>query len=418
MFPASFRYDIRMSDSLKHPAELRLVAEMEAMRGSNHGQSVLKTWLAGDFSTLPQRAIHVAGTNGKGSVITWLEVLLKQKKQSTGSFISPHLISHNERLRLSGKPIAMEKWLQIYKSWRTVFQARKMTMFEMDLWMALALFEEQRPDWVLIETGLGGGRDATTALDYPIGIITQTGMDHMAFLGGSRPEIAEAKAGIIKEDMLIVSAEKDPDCLMVYESACQKAPAGFFLIDEDLDFSGFWKDSLPAYQKDNFLCALKALQLAGFAFTKEELAEAVDAFFWPARFEILRENPLLILDGAHNPDGIEALVKSLAGLDPKLDAIYFSVLADKQAAAMLKTLQSLDAKIHLVRFEETRLADLQKLADAYDLDVLSLDEMMDRLKSENKRALVCGSLYFAGAVLERWKAEHPKSEEAAPAEAL
>ena len=160
------------------------------------------------------------------------------------------------------------------------------------------------------------------------------------------------------------------------------------------------------------------MQLAGFAFTKEELAEAVDAFFWPARFEILRENPLLILDGAHNPDGIEALVKSLAGLDPKLDAIYFSVLADKQAAAMLKTLQSLDAKIHLVRFEETRLADLQKLADAYDLDVLSLDEMMDRLKSENKRALVCGSLYFAGAVLERWKAEHPKSEEAAPAEAL
>lgn len=379
------------------------LARVESSRGVNHGQSVLKDWLLHDFHTcsLPG-GIHIAGTNGKGSVTTWLEELLRVKQQTTGSFVSPHLIHHGERFHLDGRPISLARWETLYDHWADVFEARQMTMFEMDLWCALDLFEQEKPDWILMETGLGGARDATTACSYPRGIITQIGMDHMAFLGNTRAEIAREKAGIIQEGMQVVTAESDPDCLQIFEEVCTQKNASLHRIDRSLDLTPFWSPLLPAYQKDNFLCALKTLELAGFRFDSSELALAVSRFHWSGRFQILRNTPLLLLDGAHNPDGIQALCASLRTWGQSVEQIYFSVLADKQADSMIETLQSLCPSITLVFFDEKRLYDLQTLADRWNLSVITLPEMMDQIETGNRNTLICGSLYFAGDVLRAW----------------
>lgn len=375
---------------------------MESRRGLNHDQSTLKEWITNDFGCpgFP-RSIHVAGTNGKGSVITWLEVLLACQNRSTGSFTSPHLISHNERLRLSGSPISMDEWEMIYDSMEESFNHRQMTMFEMDLFMACSLFVKARPDWVLIETGMGGGRDATTALDYPYGIITHIGLDHMAYLGETKEEIAEAKAGIIKPGMTVVTAETDPACLQIFQKRADECGATLISIDHDAEIDdSLWNPSLPAYQKDNFLCAKTLLEQAGFVFTDQQLADAISRFIWPARFQILRTDPLVLLDGAHNPDGIEALCCSIREAGIVIDQIFFSVLADKQADEMIEMLRRLSTDIQLVRFESERIAGLDELAAKWNLSVINMEELPKKLAQTRKQTLVCGSLYFAGNLLQ------------------
>lgn len=379
---------------------------MESCKGNNHSQTQLKTWFLQDFETLDlPRSVHVAGTNGKGSVIAWLEALLQAKGFSTGAFISPHLISHNERIRLNGTPIGLSDWEQIYDEFEERFAKRKMTMFEMDLWMAAAAFKQAKPDWILMETGLGGSRDATTILNYPLGIITHIGLDHMAFLGNTKAEIAKAKAGIIFPDMQMITAETNPECLAVFEARAKAQNACLISIgEEEIDVSAFWNPLLPPFQKDNFLCALMALKQYGLRFTPDELAAAVSRFHWAARFDLLRNDPLLILDGAHNLDGIEALSTSLQALDQPIDTIYFSVLADKQALEMIRLLQNVCPHVVLVEFESERLADLKELASQAGLSLISFDQMIKTLKTTRENCVVCGSLYFAGDMLKSWMA--------------
>ena len=395
------------------------ILQMESCRSNNHPQLTLHNWYDKDFQSHRFfRSIHIAGTNGKGSVIQWLEALLQTKGLSTGSFISPHLISHNERIRLNGKPISLDEWEGIYDSFAPLFQQRQMTMFEMDLWMAARAFQNRRPDWVLMETGLGGGKDATNILSYPFGIITRIGMDHMAYLGPTKEDIARAKAGIIHQDMFIITAETDPACLKIFADTCLKEHAWLVQIPDPktYDFSSFWPASLPAYQKENFLCALTTLQMAGMSFSPSDLKKAASHFSWPGRFQLLQKDPMILLDGAHNPDGINALVSALLekGLDgtgenqdSALQTIYFSVLADKQAGEMIERLQDLHAHIVLVHFDTYRLADLESLAAKYNCPVISFDALMKELMQAKEPALICGSLYFAGAVLEKWIALHP-----------
>lgn len=379
------------------------IAKMESFRGMNHGQTKLKDWYKEDFFSLPsQRAIHVAGTNGKGSVITWLEVLLQLHHKSTVAFTSPHLITHNERLHFNGKPISLEKWMEIYDQWAFLFEKREMTMFEMDLWMACALDIEKHPDWFLVETGLGGEKDATTILEYPYGIITHIGMDHMAYLGDTKEEIAQAKAGIIQEDMFVVTAETDPLCLEIFQKRCEEKHATLVSIPT-FSYTSLWPKTLPEYQKQNFLCAKTILELAGFSFDESMIQKAFEQFFWAARFEILRENPLLVLDGAHNIDGIQALVQSIKQSYLFFEQTFFSVLADKQAQSMLEELKTISSSITLVSFESHRLADLQELALYNGLHVISLEELVEVLTTTRKRTLICGSLYFAGDVLKIWE---------------
>lgn len=382
------------------PDQKQQLAALESARGVNHDQDTLRRWLQEDFSqgSFP-RSIHVAGTNGKGSVIVWLECLLGQQGFSSGSFISPHLCFHSERFRLDGQPMSQEVFYPLLAHWMPVFAGRDMTMFEMDLWMAIDFFRSRHPDWILMETGLGGDRDATTVLDYSFGILTEIGLDHMGLLGSTIEEIAQKKAGIIKAGMTVVSAPQTPEAAAVLKNRALQTGAALSFIDPKRPVPERLSRQ-PLYQKENFLCALTLLEQAGLTFTPVQLEQAIERFFWPARFEILRENPLLVLDGAHNVDGIRALCQSVKARSLSIARIFFSVLEDKQADEMIGLLQSLSPEILLVSFDSSRLADVCALSRRYSLPLLSLDEMMERL-DEPISTLVCGSLYFCAEVLER-----------------
>ena len=169
------------------------------MLGSDYGKQMKKAgkWLD---EYLPEhkslKKIQVAGTNGKGSTCKWLSMFLQSEDYKTGMFTSPHLISHTERIQIDSKDISLEDWERIYDTWDTFFEEKQLTMFEMDLWMALVYFIEQNVDVAIIEVGLGGRLDATTSLDYMATLITNVGLDHQEFLGDTLEQIAYEKSGI------------------------------------------------------------------------------------------------------------------------------------------------------------------------------------------------------------------------------
>lgn len=382
------------------------IRSLESRKGLNHPLFVLRNWLEESYESPDfARSIQIAGTNGKGSVLRWLECLLGALHLPSASFSSPHLLHHAERFRINGQSIDQNLFCHTLDTLYPLIEDKEMTMFEADLFLACALFQNYADmnAFVIMEVGMGGEKDATTALHYPYGIITHVGLDHMAYLGSTKEEIARAKAGIIKPGMTIICAERDPACLSVFQKEAQKQGADLILppsvLESTLDFSSFWNDRLPAYQKENLITALCLLETIGASFTAKQLKKAVDAFDWPARFQRLRTDPLVLLDGAHNPDGIEALVQSVQSAGLQIDDIYFSVLADKQAGSMIRTLQTLGTSIHLVRFENERLAELEMLAGEFSLPLLSFDEMISSLKNTDRSSLICGSLYFAGEVL-------------------
>ncbi len=158
--------------------------------------------------TLKIPAIQVAGTNGKGSTVTWMSLLAD--RPVIGTFTSPHMFSHFERMAVNHQPIPADKWEAIYDRWLPLFEEQDFTMFEADLWMAMIWFAENHVDLMLMEAGLGGERDATTALDYLATGITNIGRDHMQYLGSTLEEIAKAKAGIFKPGIPALTAEQDP----------------------------------------------------------------------------------------------------------------------------------------------------------------------------------------------------------------
>lgn len=392
---------------------LEKIDAMEQKRGRNHPLDQMRAWMREyQVGRRPIPTVQVVGTNGKGSVCRWLSDLLEKKNIACGLFTSPHLLHHCERLRMDGKPISLGEWEAIYDQWQPLFEAERFTMFEMDFWMALDWFERENAGCIILEAGMGGAYDATSACQCTLGLITHTGLDHMAFLGDTLEEIAASKAGMIR-GMPVLCMESDPACQKVYANAAAKAGSPIaFLADTPMPEGLVWPERLPQWQQPNFLLAAAAAQKLGVRLSRREMQEVLDGFVWKGRFEILRKTPLCLLDGAHNPDGVGALVDSLLEKQKsqpgwQIERIYFSVLADKKAQTMLNQLEALHAQIRLVHFDTPRLADLETLARANGLQVVSLDQMKEELTSQSQPVLICGSLYFASQVLAWNEACHP-----------
>lgn len=369
---------------------------MENQRGKNHPLPVFRAWLD---KALPRhrqlKLIQVGGTNGKGSTCQWLSSLLEKAGYRTGVFTSPHLISHTERIRVGRTPISLEAWETIFDRYAAFFQENKLTMFEMDLFMAIAYFLEQDIQYGIIEVGMGGRLDATTALDYLATLITNVGMDHMEYLGNSLNAIAKEKAGIFKEGTLAIAYDTTCFAVMEEEALARRTS----LLVADYDVSRFDLSKLAAYQRDNLILALSALEQLRLL-KPAVIQPVIDDYQWAGRFMLLRQQPKLIVDGAHNVPGIRALVRSLPVFQGE---IYFSALKEKEIDAMLQILASLEQPITLVHFDSTRLCDLDALQACYGLPCIDVTALMTRLQNTEKDTLVCGSLYFVGDVLARWQ---------------
>lgn len=379
---------------------------IETKIGENHDLMEFRSWLN---TYLPEhkqlKKIQVGGTNGKGSTVAWMNQLLTKAGKKVGSFTSPHLLHHFERIRIGSQFISSSDWERIYDQYTSFFEEKNFTMFEIDLWMALAYFIEQEVDIALIEVGLGGRLDATTALDYQLLLITNVGMEHTELLGDSIEQITFEKAGIFKPGVIALTTETKENSQRVMEqvASVMQTMLGFVSMpykEKDGKLEFVWHDHSytmkpPKYQLSNLALALEGLNQLGYYLKAEWVQEVIDSFVWEGRFMKLQEDPLILIDGAHNLDGITALVESIPSWS---GSIYFSVLKGKDAVKMLELLSSYHCPITLVKMEKERAYPLEELG----YPVIDEKELFERLHASKEDCLLCGSLYFVGDILNQF----------------
>ena len=345
--------------------------------------------------------IQVGGTNGKGSTSKWLSLMLKEAGYKTGVFTSPHLVCHTERISVDGKDISLEDWERIYDRYEDLFEAEDFSMFMMDAWMAVAYFLEQKVDVAIMEIGMGGQMDATTAFDYDAEVITNIGLEHQQYLGNTIEEIAATKGFIFKSGIGLTT-ETNPSALRIMKEIADHNHCPLTIVDAKaiykdqrcyVEWNGIlYPFDLPEYQVSNFYLALNTVHQLGIELTKTQIEKVIQSFEVKGRFTVLKEHPKIVIDGAHNIHGIRALVKSVKHWDGD---IYFSVLEDKNATEMLEELEKLGAKIELVHFDSYRLYPLEKLG----YPIIDMHTLEKRLQTTDRNTLLCGSLYFIGDVL-------------------
>ncbi len=389
----------------------------------------------------PQRAlafIHVAGTNGKGSVCACLASVLEAAGYRTGLNTSPHLERFSERIRVGGEEISDEDLGAVMDQIRPAAEAmaEHPTEFELITAAAFLYFRRRRCDVVVLETGLGGTLDASNVIQTPeLTVLTAMGMDHAAILGPTLRDIAAAKAGIIKPGAAVVSRGGCPEADAVFRRICRERGAALTELDlsrltvRQLDLEGAVFDFAPwealaiplagAYQAENAALALTALELLrakGWTIPEEAVRRGLAAVRWPGRFEVLGRDPVFLLDGAHNAHGMRAATESLRALFPgKRLTFLLGILADKDAEAMLDLLAPLAERAFVLRPGSPRAMDpaaLCALLEARGTEArpcASVEEgVRDALAAAGPSGAVCalGSLYLCGEVRSAWFKMH------------
>jgi dihydrofolate synthase/folylpolyglutamate synthase len=314
-------------------------------------------------------SIHIAGTNGKGSVSHTLASVFMSAGYKTGLFTSPHLLSYTERIKINGKEIDQNAVVEFVLQNKAFIEEQKPSFFEMTAVMAFWHFAQQKVDIAIIETGMGGRLDSTNVLNPLLSVITNIGLDHTEFLGPDLPSIAAEKAGIIKPNTPVVIGLRQPETQAVFQVKSKEQKASLFFSDELLEWSSetnsIWAWNLnPAPLKMNLPCSELHFPLGGW-YQKENAATAfaalqVFANFYPdwnltpkaiqdgfqnmvaqtglrGRWEIVRQNPLVIADTAHNPPGwkgaMEQLSQTAAG---KPIHMVFGLVQGKDLSSILQ----------------------------------------------------------------------------------
>lgn len=378
------------------------------------------------------KVIHIAGTNGKGSTVSFIKDILKEDYK-VGSFVSPHLITYCDRIKIGDKEISQEDFAElgefiIEKEKDIVEEYGDLNLFEFLTIMAIIYFEREGVDLAILEVGMGGRADSTnifTSREKLISIITSISMDHMEYLGDTIEEIADAKAGIIQEDGLVVTTNKDPKILGVIEKEAKEKSAELFYtkdleseilrsdlkgIDFKLKLDGEEEDfhltQIGDYQVENAIGAIYALYLLNkrgiLKISLNDIKERIKTSTWKGRMEIVSRDPLIILDGAHNFDGIKRLVESLDNFKFKKLHLIMSILADKEHKKMLEEISSYTDEVVFVNLDYKRGTspeELSREASEYGLkgQVMTIDEALDYYKNsyqDGDLILITGSLYF------------------------
>ena len=307
-----------------------VIAIIEQRKNRGYGLDHFKQYMASLGN--PQnrlRSIHIAGTNGKGSTTNDIRSILQAAGYKVGGFTSPFMITHLDRIRINNQDIREEAFLGITNRYYDSWMEWDLSMFEIDMCIAVFYYLEEQVDFCVFETGLGGRKDATNILQPLVSVITNIGMDHMEFLGDTLEKIAKEKAGIVKEGIDLITAEDKECCLQVFQKHTASAHAQCIKIGEisniqetadGLSFDyGNVKDvalfGKARYQCRNAALAIEVclyLQRQGhLRLTEAQLRAGLHQAVWIGRFETISKEPLIILDGAHNADGIHALCETL-----------------------------------------------------------------------------------------------------------
>ncbi|HLP53509.1 MAG TPA: folylpolyglutamate synthase/dihydrofolate synthase family protein [Fluviicola sp.] len=349
--------------------------------------------------------IHIAGTNGKGSTSNMLASILTENGRKTGLFTSPHIHDFTERIRVNGNCVDEDFVIRFCADVRSRTWEIEPSFFEITWLMALCYFKEQGCTIVVAETGLGGRLDATNIILPIVSVITTISLDHTNILGNTRAAIAFEKAGIIKPKVPLVMGALDAEIEPVIRERARLNESKVTVASAQ---SGY-PDSLVGYQKTNFdtvMATIAELRLAGWTITQHDIDNGIRNLRkntgFIGRLEVVGNDPLIILDCAHNPEGITKTVESVRELQHGKLFILYGTSADKDVAA-IETLLPDDAEYFLTVFRNPRSAGLPQLEAAfagsgkkvhfYDDPIRALDAMKQSASKEDT-LLVLGSFFL------------------------
>ncbi|XJZ26384.1 bifunctional folylpolyglutamate synthase/dihydrofolate synthase [Bacillota bacterium Lsc_1132] len=384
------------------------------------------------------KTVHIGGTNGKGSTVTFLRSILQAGGYTVGTFTSPYIEQFNERISVNGDPISDEEILQLTNVVKPLSDELEETdlggptEFEVITAMSLYYFSKMNPvDLVIYEVGLGGRLDSTNIISPMLSIITNIGLDHTAILGNTYAEIAFEKAGIIKNSTPVFSGVQQEDAIKVVKDKADEMVAPLFLLNRDFYTRShsalqhgekftlentFWTladleiGMIGAHQTKNAALAVMAAdylsRYSSFPLVEKEIRDGLKTAYWPGRFEILSDHPLVVMDGAHNDEGIAALVHELTTrFHNRKIHLIFTALKDKKLDKMIASLDQVADEIVFVSF------DFPRASTAADLCALS--QSQNKSANENWQSaimsvipkigkndvlVITGSLYFISIV--------------------
>ncbi len=358
-------------------------------------------------------SIHIAGTNGKGSVSAMLHSCFKTMGLKTGLLISPFILDFRERIQINGEFIPENALCSLAQE--VINTGIELTEFEFITAIAFLYFKSQKCELAIVETGLGGRLDATNVLDnLKATIITKIGLDHTAILGNTIEQITKEKCGIIKEAPVITSFNQPKEAFSVLNKYNPIIPnkeklkviksdmfSNEFIYDEI-----FYKTSLSGeFQIENALMVIETALKLGVK--REIIQKALENTFFPARMEVISKNPTVILDGAHNFDGAEALSKAMQKYKGKITAII-GMCADKDSKKVLKTTLSYCRRAIAVEINgmprSLKAEDLAKMAQKYcNCEIAKdYDTAIEKVRGE-EIVFIFGSLYLASTIREKLK---------------
>lgn len=374
--------------------------------------------------------IHIAGTNGKGSVSAFLCSILKEAGIRTGMFTSPHLVDFRERICVDGQMISREEVTKLGNMLLEEDFGTVPTMFDYCLAMALLYYRDRQCQAAVIETGLGGRLDSTNAIGVPeVTVVTKIGYDHMAVLGDTLDKIAAEKAGIIKNGTKLVLESQEKDAMDVLLETAEKEAVTEIKIADMHDvtecryengrqyfsyqkYKNLEMAMLGVHQYENAAAAILAAEIflkdRGISDEKAEyyIREGIKKTRWAGRMEILSREPFFMVDGAHNGNGVAALAESLRTLFPG-EKFHFvmGVMADKNYEEMIEELLPLALDFKTVTVESERALAAQELSEKIrakgicDAGLLhSFDELMPGRLDVAHKTIAFGSLYFVGEI--------------------
>lgn len=368
------------------------IAYIESRRTKRSFEDFLKTVNKYHFNLKQKNFIHIAGTNGKGSTTSYLKEVLITKGYQVGTFTSPYIIKHNERIQVNNQMISDCDLLRIINELLPIIHKDNLSMFEIDVCIMLKYFDELDLDYRIIECGIGGLYDKTNVIDCQINAITNIGYDHEFMLGNSLEEIAKHKLGIVKNNSVLFTTETNPKLKILFKEYCSNNNSDLHIIDvpdinkypyviKTNEFEYVLKD-VGKYQISN---SLLAINIANYItkINNEIINTSVKNFRWPGRFEKIES---IYLDGAHNQDGIKALVSTIKSQDIKDVGIVFSALDDKDINKMLSMLNEYDVLKASFIDERNHIGDV------------SFHEAIRIMKKKHENVVVTGSLHFISEV--------------------
>jgi len=392
------------------------------------------------------RVIHVTGTNGKTSTTRFIERILREHGLRTGRFTSPHLVRLNERMALDGEPVSDEQLISVYSDVEPILEfvdqelaetgENPLTFFEALAVLGFAVFADAPVDVLVLEVGMGGAWDSTNVADGDVAVFTPIGLDHMERLGNTLEEIAETKSGIIKSGSLVVSSVQEPSVLAVLEQVSGQIAEGFKLEGRDFHVREFVPSStgqsisisglagqygpyaapvFGSHQGQNLAVAVAAVEafLGGgkIEIADDVLRSAISDVSSPGRLQLIKTEPALLLDGAHNPAGAQILASALrAQFSDKPLVGLVAVLADKDAIGLVSNLAGVFESVVITQSSSPRsmpAAELELVASqGLSEDVSSISDFHLALESAKQRAreidgmvVVTGSITLVGDII-------------------